>query len=64
METAIAFSIGNELVTIFVILSTIMYILLLILVKVIIIYKVITSIVGWVDVYHFHLAQIVLSKQL
>ena len=63
METSIAFSISNELVSFFVILPTIVNILLLILIKVVVIHKVITCIVRRININHLHLTQIVFTKQ-
>ena len=61
MKPAIAFCIGNKAVPFFILLSAIVHILTSRLREVIIIHKVIASVIRWININHFYLAEIVLT---
>ena len=63
MKATIALCILHKLIAFFIILTTIMDILLLIFVKIVIIYKIVTCIVRWINIYHFHLTKIIFPQQ-
>ena len=63
MKTPVAFCIGNEAVSFFVLLSAIVHILTSCLREVIVIHEIITRVIWRVDINHLHFAQIVLAKK-
>ena len=64
MKASISICIRNKLISLFVILSASAHVAVRVLGKIVLIHKIVASVVGRVDVNHFHLAQIRFPQEL